>query len=204
MSHSFRNDLSSDTRSSRRRLFPQGKPGIPNGLQVLPTPRDPKNPFGPPPRIEAPVPPVNIWDDGPARPAPDARGMVPPWPLPPVIPPSPDPFPDPAKPSLPYLFWEQQPVPYRLNPWNFPGQGQGEPGGLLGMIGAMLQLGLYDPSDRRANVGDAFGANLPSRPIEIQVSAEPHFRSWNQREFRSRADRPAKVRVAQPPIFFPL
>ena len=87
---------------------------------------------------------------------------------------------------MPDLFKQQQPAPYRMNPWNFPGQGQGEPGGLPGMIHAILQQDLYDPLYQAASVGDAPGANLRSGPIEMQESAEPHGRNWNQRELPSR------------------
>jgi hypothetical protein len=91
-------------------------------------------------------------------PAPTAE---PPWPPPPLPPPGPNPFPDPVFP-LPPSPPPQRPSPYPPGPSDFPGRSQNEPGGLLGLLLAVMRQGQVQP-----------GAESASAPDDAQMYTAP-------------------------------
>lgn len=112
----------------------QQSPELPESYRNFPPPNS-TNPFGDLPKIAPQRDRILIWPD--LHPNPIAPIIPYPLPSPGPVNPFPDPFPDPSKTRLPPPPETPQPSPYDLNPSHFPGQGESEPGGVLGRLLAL-------------------------------------------------------------------
>lgn len=156
MANSFKdNFFQSPNLRSKHRATPVLPPGLLDRLPGLFPSPDPTNPFGDPPKI-----PSSPGPNSPTLPAP-ARPILT-FPSPPR--PGPSPFPEPQVPPVPRLppMLPQQPPPYKLPPFDYPGQGENEPGGLLGLLLAVMRQGQVQP-----------GAESVSAPDDAQMYAAP-------------------------------
>jgi hypothetical protein len=132
MAYSFKDYF--QTPDSQSRQPAEAPSALPDALKFFPPPKS-RNPFGPPPKIQPQQQWFHIWDPLPTAPAPE----ITPAHTYPILPPAtPNPFPDPSIPALPPIP-ASQPFPAPdPDPSDFPGKGENEPGGLLGMLRAMM------------------------------------------------------------------
>jgi hypothetical protein len=184
MTYSFRDYFPQSPDSQLRSPPPKDEPPkFPEGFRIFPSP-DPNNPFGDPPKIQSPQKPLRIWDDPPI-PAPYIPPM---WPAPLLpSPATPDVFPDLSIIRLPRLPLPPQAPPYDLDPSNFPGQGEKEPGGLLGRLlalhaelarNAVDPYGSYSPRETRGP------RTMPAPPQEFQTTPQKPVRILSRQPTR--------------------